>query len=106
MDDTKLLELLVADQVAEGTQTNLCVLQQLVGRQHLLVGIQFGRFVRRLEEGEQFFFGGDAVRCVVLHLLPDVVDDLLFDLGGQEAQQLLLALFKWIHSHARSFVFR
>jgi len=29
MADTNLLELLVADQVAEGTQTNLCVLQKL-----------------------------------------------------------------------------
>ena len=72
---------------------------------YLLVGIQRSRFVLRLEEGEQFFFGGDAVRCVMLHLLPDVVDDLLLDLGGQGVQQLLLVLLEWIHSHTRSFVF-
>ena len=59
-----------------------------------MVGIQFGRFVRRLEEGKQFIFGWNAVRCVVLHLLADVVNDLPLDLGGQGVQQLLLALFK------------
>ena len=42
----------------------------------------------------------------MLHFLPDVVDDLLLDLGGQKVQQLLFALFKWIHDHVRSFVFR
>ena len=36
----EFLELLVADQVAEGAQTDLRVLQQLIGRQHLLVGVQ------------------------------------------------------------------
>ena len=46
MDDAQFLELLVADQVAESAQTDLRVFQQLIGRQHLLVGIQFGRFVR------------------------------------------------------------
>ena len=105
MDDAKLLELLVADQVAESSQIDLCVFQQLVSRQHLLVGIQFGRFVQRLEEGKQFIFGWDTVRCVVLYLLPDVVDDLLFSVGGQKVQQLLFALFKWIHDYVR-FVFR
>ena len=39
MDDAQFLELLVADQVAEGAQTDLRVLQQSVGRQHLLVGV-------------------------------------------------------------------
>ena len=102
MDDAQFLELLVANQVAEGAQTDLCILQQSVGRQYLLVGVQFSRFVRRLEEGEQFFFGRNTVRCVVLHLLADVVNDLLLDLGGQGVQQLLLALFKWIHNHTRS----
>ena len=67
MDDAEFLELLVADQVTEGTQADLRVLHQLIGRQHLLVGVQFGRFVRRLEEGEQFFFGWNAARRVVLH---------------------------------------
>ena len=38
MDDAQFLELLIADQVAEGTQTDLRVFQQLIGRQHLLVG--------------------------------------------------------------------
>ena len=46
MDDAEFLELLVADQVAEGTQTNLCVLQQLIGHQHLLAGVQSSRLVR------------------------------------------------------------
>ena len=46
MDDAKLLELLVADQVAESTQTDLCILQQLVGCQHLLAGVQRSRRVR------------------------------------------------------------
>ena len=82
MNNAQFLELLIADQVAEGAQTDLRVFQQLIGCQHLLVGVQFGRFVRRLEEGEQFFFGRNTVRCVVLHLLPDVVDDLLFSVGG------------------------
>ena len=82
MDDAQFLELLVADQVAEGTQTDLRVLQQLIGRQHLLVGVQFSRCIRGSEESEQFICGWDTVRCVVLHLLPDVVDDLLLDLGG------------------------
>ena len=106
MDNAQFLELLVADQVADGAQTDLCVLQEFIGHQHLLVGIQRSRFVRRLEEGEQFIFGWDAVRCVMLHLLPNVVDDLLFDLRGQGVQQLLLALFEWIHSHTRSFCVR
>jgi len=52
MDDAKLLELLTADQVAESSQADFCIPQQLIGRQHLLVGIQFGRFVCRLEEGK------------------------------------------------------
>ena len=102
MDDAQFLELLVADQVAESTQTDLCVLQEFIGRQHLLVGIQRSRFVRRLEEGEQFIFGWDAVRCVMLYFLPDVVNDLPLSVGGQEAQKLLCALFKWIHGHTRS----
>jgi len=34
-------QVVVADQVAEGAQTDLRVLQQSVGRQHLLVGVQF-----------------------------------------------------------------
>ena len=80
MDNAQFLELLIADQVAEGAQTDLRVFQQLIGRQHLLVGVQFGRFVRRLEEGEQFFFGRNTVRCVVLHLLADVVIDLSLNL--------------------------
>ena len=33
-------------QVAESSQIDLCVFQQLVSRQHLLVGIQCSRFVR------------------------------------------------------------
>lgn len=102
MDNAQFLELLIADQVAEGAQTDLRVFQQLIGRQHLLVGVQFGRFVRRLEEGEQFSFGRNTVRCVVLHLLADVVNDLPLSVGGQEAQKLLCALFKWIHGHTRS----
>ena len=102
MDDAKLLELLVADQVAESTQTDLCVLQEFIGRQHLLVGIQRSRFVRRLEEGEQFICGRDTVRCVMLYFLPDVVNDLSLSVGGQEAQKLLCTLFKWIHGHTRS----
>jgi len=82
MDDAQFLELLVADQVAEGAQTDLRVLQQSVGRQHLLVGVQFSRFVRRLEEGEQFFLGWNTARCLALHFLPDVVDDLTLSVGG------------------------
>ena len=82
MDDAQFLELLVADQVAEGAQTDLRVFQQLIGRQHLLVGVQFGRFVRRLEEGEQFFLGWNTARCLALHFLPDVVDDLTLSVGG------------------------
>ena len=102
MDNAQFLELLIADQVAEGAQTDLRVLQQSVGRQHLLVGVQFSRFVRRLEEGEQFFFGRNTVRCVMLYFLPDVVNDLPLSVGGQEAQKLLCAFFKWIHGHTRS----
>ena len=45
MDNAQFLELLIADQVAEGTQTDLRILQQLIGHQHLLVGVQFGRDV-------------------------------------------------------------
>lgn len=84
MDDAQFLELLVADQVTDGAQTDLRVFQQLIGCQHLLVGVQFGRFVRRLEEGEQFFFRWNAARRAVLHLLADVVNDLSLDLGCQE----------------------
>ena len=102
MDDAKLLELLVADQVAEGAQTDLRVLQQLIGHQHLLVGVQLSRRIRGLEESEQFVCGRDTVRCVMLYFLPDVVNDLLFSVGGQIVQQLLPALFKWIHGHTCS----
>ncbi|RHS31419.1 hypothetical protein DWV52_10940 [Ruminococcaceae bacterium AF10-16] len=62
MDNAQFLELLIADQVAEGAQTDLRVFQQFIGCQHLLVGVQFGRFIRRLEEGEQFFFSWNAAR--------------------------------------------
>lgn len=105
MNNAQFLELLIADQVAEGAQTDLRVLQQLIGHQHLLVGVQLSRRIRGLEESEQFICGRDTVRCVMLYFLPNVVDDLLFSVGGQKVQQLLLALFKWIHSHTRSFVF-
>ena len=102
MDNAQFLELLIADQVAEGAQTDLRVLQQLIGHQHLLVGVQFGRRIRGLEESEQFLCGRDTVRCVMLYFLPDVVNDLQLSVGGQEAQKLLCALFKWIHGHTRS----
>jgi len=84
MDDAQFLELLVADQVAEGAQTDLRVFQQLVGRQHLLVGVQFSRLIRELKESEQFICGRDTLWCVMLYFLPDVVNDLSLDLGCQE----------------------
>ena len=102
MDNAQFLELLIADQVAEGAQTDLRVFQQLVGRQHLLVGVQFSRLIRELKEGEQFICGRDTLRCVMLYFLPDVVNDLPLSVGGQEAQKLLCALFKWIHGYTRS----
>ena len=46
MDDTEFLELLITDQVAESSQADFCVLQQLIGCQHLLAGVQSSRFVR------------------------------------------------------------
>ena len=64
MDNAQFLELLIADQIAEGAQTDLRVFQQFIGCQHLLVGVQFGRRIWGLEEGEQFIFSGDAVRRV------------------------------------------
>ena len=92
MDDAQFLELLIADQVAEGAQTDLRVLQQLIDHQHLLVGVQLSRRIRGLEESEQFLCGRDTVRCVMLYFLPDVVNDLPLSVGGQEAQKLLCAL--------------
>lgn len=94
MDDTKLLELLLVDQVAESMQADLHGLQQLVGRQHLLIGVQRSRFVWWLEKSDQFIFSWNAVQGIVPHFLPDVVDDLLLSVGGQKVQQLLLALRK------------
>ena len=42
----------------------------------LLVGVQLSRRIRGSEESEQFLCGLDAVRCVMLYFLPDVINDL------------------------------